>query len=105
MYYQIEGRLIRHDLLNLSHEDFISLIRDKFTVAIRMLCESSEACEVLAGGMPVASRNLVMTLNFPKIDSHGTVREFLSTLPIFEYYEWRCIPLETFPELLSNFGQ
>ena len=59
---------------------------------------------VLAGGIPAGQQGVVMIVDLHAHDSHGCVRHFLTSLPIFSYYDWEVTPLETYTELLQSFA-
>lgn len=103
MIYHISGKLIRHDILALPHESYVELMQSKVVPMLRMLTGATSAARVLAGGAPAGSRNFVMIVDI-QADSHRAVRQFLASLPLFEYYEWETLPLESFEEMARAFG-
>jgi len=105
MRYQITGKFIAPDLMRLPREEFIKLLHAKLVPSLRILANPTPHGEVLAGGFAAGSRDLVITVDLKAHGSHGVVRDFLSSLPIIDYYEWHVIPLESFEEALQQFGQ
>lgn len=101
MHYLISGKMIRvTESLSLPREQFVDLIRSRFVPAFQMLAEAKGLGKILAGGTPAGSRDCVMIVDLVG-DSHLAVRQFLSALPVFDYYEWNVTPLETFEEWLT----
>lgn len=103
MVYQIIGTLLRQDILRLPHEEYVQLMASKLVPTLRILTAQTPGTRVLAGGVPAGNRNMVMIVDLQG-DSHRAVRHFLASLPLFEYYEWHTIPLETFEEMDRAFG-
>jgi hypothetical protein len=103
MIYQINGTLIRQDVLRLPHEEYVQLMASKMVPSLRILITETPGTRLLAGGMPAGGRNLVMIVDLQG-DSHRVVRHFLASLPLFEYYEWQTTPLESFEEMARAFG-
>jgi len=99
MRYHIRGKLIASDLVRLPHEEFVHLIQSKFAPTLRALNSDATHGKVLAGGVPAGGRDIVMIVDLKNAESHTAVRQFLVSLPIFDYYEWETTPLETFEEL------
>jgi hypothetical protein len=105
MRYQITGRFIAPDLMRLPREEFIKLLHSKLVPSLRVLANPNPHGEVLAGGFIAGSRDLVLTVDLKAHGSHRIVRDFLSSLPIIDYYEWQVTPLESFEEALQQFEQ
>lgn len=103
MIYHLNGTLIRQDILRLAHEEYVQLIASKLVPTLRILTADASGVRVLAGGAPAGSRNLMMIVDLQG-DSHRAVRQFLASLPLFEYYEWHTTPLESFEEMARAFG-
>src|SRR5713226_5335296 len=99
MRYHFKGKLINRDLVRLTHEEFVHLIQSKFAPTLRALISENTHGKVLAGGVPAGGRDIVMIVDLKNAESHAVVRQFLASLPIFDYYEWEIIPLETFEEM------
>ena len=104
MHYLIVGKLSRKDLLHLPHAEFVQGIQTKVVPSLQALLQETSAGKVLAGGLPAGGRDLVMIVDLKGRDSHGCVRSFLASLPLFEFYDWETTPLETFEEFLRPFG-
>ncbi len=105
MQYLIRGRLLRaQEILRLPHEEYVQLIASKIVPALKMLVGENAHGKVLGGGAPAGSRDIVMILDLRATDSHRCVRQFLTSLPMFEYYEWEAVPLETLEEMAKTFG-
>src|SRR5262245_22146891 len=103
MHYLITGKLFRAaEVLSLPHDQFVEFTRSRLVPALRLLVEGKARGQVVAGGTPAGGRDCVMIVDLPG-DSHAGVRNFLDSLPIFDYYEWQVTPLETFEEWLSGF--
>jgi hypothetical protein len=103
MQYQITGKMIQSaEILRLSHEDFIRQIQSRVLPSLRLLLESNVHGRLLAGGMPAGSRDLTMIVDLKADASHLVVREFLVSLPIFDYYDWQVTPLVTFEEMVKQ---
>jgi hypothetical protein len=105
MQYFITGKLSRkHEVLGLPHAEFVQLVQTKVVPSLKILAGENPHGKVLAGGVPAGSRNLVMIVDLRGQDSHRCVRSFLTSLPMFEYYDWEVTPLETLEELVQAFG-
>jgi hypothetical protein len=66
-----------------------------------MMVEQNPHGKVLAGGLPAGSRDVVLIADLRGQDSHRIVRQFLLSLPVYDYFEWQVTPLETFEELVK----
>ena len=103
LIYLITSKLVRKDILALSHEEYVQFVASKVVPTLRMLVGEAPGARVLAGGAPAGSRDFLMIVDLQG-DSHRAVRQFLASLPLFEYYEWQTTPLETFEEMARAFG-
>jgi hypothetical protein len=103
MIYHITGKLVRHDILTLPHEAYVELMQSKLVPMLRILTNPPPTVRVLAGGAPAGGRDFIMIVDLQG-DSHRAVRQFLASLPLFEYYEWQTIPLESIDEMARAFG-
>src|SRR5690242_15920536 len=104
MHYLITGKLARgRDVLGMSHDDFIQFVRSKVAPSLKMVVGQSPHGKILAGGMPAGGRDVVLIADLRAQDSHRIVRQFLVSLPIYDYYEWQVTPLETFEELVKSY--
>jgi hypothetical protein len=103
MLYHITGKLIRQDILSMPHEAYVELMQSKLVPMLRILTTATPSMKVLAGGAPAGGRDLIIIVDL-QADSHRAVRHFLASLPLFEYYEWHTIPLESFEEMARAFG-
>jgi hypothetical protein len=102
MRYLITGKLARaHDVLTMSHEDLVQFVRSRVAPSLRILVDQIPHGRVLAGGLPAGGRDMVMIADLRGEDSHRVVRQFLVSLPVYDYYEWQVTPLETFEELVK----
>jgi hypothetical protein len=102
MQYLITGNLARKEVLGMAHADFVKVVQSAVAPTLSMLAEANPDRKVLAGGLPAGSRDVVMIVDLRSEGSHHCVREFLMSLPIFEYFDWHATPLETFEEILAS---
>lgn len=104
MVYLITGTLMRPEVLHLGHEEWIKFVGEKVAPSLAMLCRETPHGKVLGGGAPAGGRDVVMIVELNNGNSHRCVRQFLASLPLFEYYQWQTTPLETFEEMSRAFG-
>ncbi len=104
MRYHITGKLIAGDLLRRPHEEFVQFVQSRLAPSLKALVSDTTHGRVLAGGVPAGGRNVVMIVDLKNEASHAAVRQFLVSLPIFDYYDWEAVPLETFEELDKRAG-
>jgi hypothetical protein len=103
MVYLITGKLARAEILRLPHEEYVALMKTKIAPSLQMLVSDTPNGKVIGGGVLAGSRDVAMIVDLHAHDSHRCVRQFLASLPIFEYYEWQSTPLETFAEMALAF--
>ncbi len=104
MQYLIRGSMIGlADLRNQNHDEFVKTFRSYFVPALQVLNGEIPQGRILGGGTPAGGKDVVLLVDLAG-DSHHIVRQFLVSLPFFEFYEWEATPLESFEELLESFA-
>ena len=103
MQYLIRGSMVGlKELRNQNHQEFLTTFRSFFVPALQVLTGEISQGRVLGGGTPAGGNDVVLLVDL-KGDSHHMVRQFLVSLPFFDFYEWEATPLESFEELLDSF--
>jgi hypothetical protein len=105
MRYQITGKFMAPELLHLPHAEWLKMVNTKLVPTLQILTGPNPHGEVLAGGYVAGSRDLVMMVDLKPANTHLAVRGFLSSLPIFDFYDWQVMPLDSFQEALQAYEQ
>lgn len=101
MLYLVSAELHDYSLLNLPHEEFVLLVKNKVVPSLNQIVQLQVEGKILAGGVLAASQKLVFIVDLPTGESHLAVRRLLYGLPIFSHYRWETTPLESFQEWLA----
>lgn len=101
MLYLVTGKLATRELLTGPHEETVQVFQNRILPSISLLLELQAAGQVLAGGVPAGTREVVFILRLAAGESHLSIRRLLYRLPVFPHYEWDVTPLESFDEWLT----
>jgi hypothetical protein len=101
MLYLVSGKLRNQAMMQLPHDEFVKLMRNTVFASLEELLKLQKAGEIVGGGIPAGSQDVVFILNLATASSHLAVRHRLFRLPLFNHYSWEVTPLETLEEWLS----
>jgi hypothetical protein len=87
--------------MQLPHDEFVKLMRNTVFASLEELIQLQKAGEIVGGGIPAGSQDVVFILKLATASSHLAVRQRLFRLPIFNHLHWEVTPLESFDEWLS----
>lgn len=104
MLYHISADLIDPSIVTRSPDEFHRLIAHAVRPSVELLKRLESERVVLAGGVEASSPKLVLIIRLEGT-SHLAVRRFLTQLPIYPYYRWNVVPLESISEWEQFLGE
>ncbi|MCZ2343201.1 MAG: hypothetical protein LC104_15615 [Bacteroidales bacterium] len=97
MLYHISADLIDPGIVARSPDEFHRLVSQSVRPSVELLKRLEQERVVLAGGVQASSPKLFFIIQLAGT-SHLAVRQFLAQLPIYPYYRWEVVPLESVSE-------
>lgn len=97
MLYHISADLVDPGIVARSPDEFHQLVTRAVRPSVELLKRLELERVVLAGGVKAASPELFLIIQLEGT-SHLAVRQFLAQLPIYPYYRWNVVPLESISE-------